>query len=382
MNDVGESQSDLRYDDMAWSVPEFAKKKVDKAARTILIDPGNLDENGITLHEYFSALGIVNNWRSSHAFPLNTFQNGLRHRARALDEHAIIAQRIKRMSSIEAKLRRFPTMTLSQMQDIGGCRAILSKAADVERLCSAYADSQLKHKLHHVDNYVKTPKKSGYRGIHLIYRYHSDKKNDYNSLLIEIQIRSQMQHAWATAVEVFGAFVNQALKSSIGKQEYLRFFSLMGSAMAYREKTALVPDTPDIYKSLIIELRSSEKKLEIGKKLAAFGTAVKMVDERHSGDDHFYLVIVNHKDRVVSVKGFPHSASKEASAAYLDAEKEILTKPHLDAVLVSVESIAALQRAYPNYFLDTRLFRQILAETVRTTSIPKKIVKGGQLPLL
>ena len=46
---------------------------------------------------------------------------------------------------------------------------------------------------------------SGYRGVHLIYRYNSDRKTEYNTLLIEMQLRSQLQHAWATAVETWPA---------------------------------------------------------------------------------------------------------------------------------------------------------------------------------
>ena len=39
-------------------------------------------------------------------------------RARAVDPKAIIAQRLKRLVSIDAKLRRFPDMKLTQLQVI------------------------------------------------------------------------------------------------------------------------------------------------------------------------------------------------------------------------------------------------------------------------
>src|ERR1019366_9744121 len=94
------------------------------------------------------------------------------------------------------------------------------------------------------DDYVDHPKASGYRSYHLIYRYFSDKKATHNGLKIEVQIRSQLQHAWATAVETVGTFIQQALKSSQGEEDWLRFFALMGSAIAYREHGELVPDTP------------------------------------------------------------------------------------------------------------------------------------------
>jgi hypothetical protein len=60
---------------------------------------------------------------------------------------------------------------------------------------------------------------------------------------------------WATAVETVGAFVQQALKSSLGEQEWLRFFSLMSGALAFKENTAPVPGTPSSYPDLVKELR-------------------------------------------------------------------------------------------------------------------------------
>jgi hypothetical protein len=378
---LDESSKDVPYLDMAWSTPEYAKKRVNSSGRLILMDASELEE-GDMWDDYFNALGVVNNWRSSHAFPLNTFQTGLRRRGKALDKNCLVAQRIKRLSSIEAKLSRFPTMTLSQMQDIGGCRAILDNIGSVKKLCKAYAESEIKHKLHHSDDYLLHPKDSGYRGVHLVYRYYSDKSEIYNSLLIEMQIRSQLQHAWATAVEVFGAFVNQALKSSVGKKEYLRFFTLMGSAISFRENSPPVANTPSNYRLLVGELREHAKDLDIAQKLSAFGAAVRIYENNASKNDHFFLVEVNHDTRQVTVETFPFAASKAASERYLEVEKEAKSKPYLDAVLVSVDSMAALQKAYPNYFLDTRLFNQVLEETIRTTTVPKKKAPKAQLQLL
>ncbi len=208
------------------------------------------------------------------------------------------------MASIEAKLNRFPTMTLSQMQDIGGCRAIVATATEVSRLCEDYAESEIKHTLHASDNYIDNPKDSGYRGVHLVYRYHSDKKKDYNSLKIEMQLRSQLQHAWATAVETVGAFVKQALKSSLGEQEWLRFFALMGGAIAVKENTASVPGTPNNYSELIKELREHARSLEVSNRLRAFGAALQFYEGSQSKNNHYYLIEVNNLILVASDFGF------------------------------------------------------------------------------
>ncbi len=60
------------------------------------------------------------------------------------------------------------------------------------------------------------------------------------------------------------------------------------------------------------------------------------------------------------------STNKEldkASRDYLAAEKAIAGSSG-DAVLVSVDSMAALRRAYPKYFLDTKRFVEALTHAI------------------
>ena len=211
---------------MAWTEPRFSKSEVNRAGVALL----GSDDSGLDLEAFAHDLEVINNWRSSHSFPLNTFQATLRKKAREVDVNALVAQRLKRLSSIELKLRLMPKMNLSQMQDIGGCRAVLASVALADQLVASYKTSELRHELLRTDDYIRTPRASGYRSVHLIYRYRSERKTTYNGLLIEMQIRSQLQHAWATAVETMGTFLRQALKSSQGEAEWLRFFALMGTA--------------------------------------------------------------------------------------------------------------------------------------------------------
>lgn len=39
---------------------------------------------------------VVNEWRSDHAYPINTFQATLRTKLRSIDPTALVAQRLKR----------------------------------------------------------------------------------------------------------------------------------------------------------------------------------------------------------------------------------------------------------------------------------------------
>jgi hypothetical protein len=141
---------------MAWTIPQYSKSRIDWAGG-ILVKSDAVDYWGEPQAriEYGDALQVIANFRSSHSFPLNTFQTGLRPRSRQIDTNSLIAQRIKRLSSIEAKLLRFPSIRLSQMQDIGGCRAVVSSVSKVRQLVAAYKTSDIKHKLDHIDDYIE-----------------------------------------------------------------------------------------------------------------------------------------------------------------------------------------------------------------------------------
>lgn len=349
---------------MGWATPQFSKKQVNAAGK-VLIDPD------ASVFDQSKALQVINNWRASHNFPLNTFQIYLRKKVREVHPDGVVAQRIKRLASIELKLSRFPTMTLSQMQDIGGCRAVLKNVAQVRELREIYRSSRIKHELHTDDDYIENPKQSGYRGVHLIYRYYSDRSEAYNSLKIEMQLRSQYQHAWATAVETVGTFVQQALKSSIGTDEWLRFFELMGGEIAYREGTAAVPGTPSNREELRRELRRVERELDVSRRLPLYGAALRHVEAGNTRDNsYYYLLELDPDEPSLFITGYPKSHSELANAAYTEIERAIASRDSRgDAVLVSADGIAQLRRAYPNYFADTRVFVGLLQDALKPPKI-------------
>ena len=301
---------------------------------------------------------MVNNFRSAHAFPLNTIQKFLRDHASALNRRNITAQRLKRRSSILAKLERFEDMELWDMQDIGGCRAVVRNLHEVQKIVDDFKSSSIRHKLAHEDDYIQEPRDSGYRSRHLIYRYISDRNEIYNRLKVEIQIRTPLQHAWATTVETVDAFTEQALKSSRGKPEWERFFQLMGTVMAFREGTPPVPGTPTDKRELLQELRKCADELQVLASLAGFATALRVTKYASAKDKNvdYFLLSLDNVAESLGVTGYMRKDLKKASKAYANKEKQILDKKGTDAVLVSVDSIRHLQRAYPNYFADTRRF--------------------------
>lgn len=342
---------------MTWVVPANSRTKVDSAGDTYIASNVSPEEREL-------ALAVINNWRSSHGFPLNTLQVNLRQRSAAIDDDPTVAQRIKRLYSIRHKLERFPNMKLSRMQDLGGCRAVLSSVAAVDEIVEYYrTQSRIKHRLVRENQYIIAPKTSGYRGVHFVYRYFSDRSTTWNGLNIEVQIRSRLQHAWATAVETVGTFTQQALKSSWGEQDWLRFFALMGSAHALREGTLFVPGTPENVGSMVRELRELVKKLDVIERLTTYGAAVQIVEQEiEPKKGHTFLLELNISSRTLVARSYQNSLA--ATEAYNAIERAIEGEQGKDAVLVSVESVAALRRAYPNYFLDTRAFLDSVEEAI------------------
>lgn len=340
-----------------YQIPEYSKREVNRAGDTLVSATA-------TSNDIDFALAVINNWRAAHNSPLNTFQKRLRNVAKKINSDSLVAQRIKRLASIKLKLERFPTLKMAQIQDIGGCRAIMKDIYEVDRLVSVYKYESrgMKHKLHNEDDYIQFPQETGYRGIHLIYKYKSDKNTHYDNLRIEIQVRTLLQHSWATAVETVGTFIKQSLKSSQGEPEWLRFFSLMSSAMAISEGKPTIPNTPQDYKELCEEISKLANTLNVVGHLTAFRESLTIIGgDRNVHNAHYYLMELDAAAASVNIWAYSQNQLSKASADYLTLEKRIIND-NRDVVLVSADSVEALRLAYPNYYLDTGLFLEHLSQ--------------------
>lgn len=333
-----------------YAIPQYSVVELNVAGKMLsTLGDGTPDE-------YAHAISVIDNWRASHAYPLLIFYQTLKNRATKIHKSPLVAQRTKRLLSIIGKLRREENMKLSQMQDIGGCRAVLGTFDQVKKLEQIYLSSRWEHEeLNHKD-YIKYPKPSGYRSIHLKYKYKGlGDKSNYNGLKIEIQLRTNLQHTWATAVETAGTFTKQALKSNIGNESWLRFFSLMSSVFAIRENCPIVPGTSGNIEELKEEIREINHSHQIVNSFA--GTTAVLTHIRELKNAVYFLVTLDPDKLTVEIKTFKKHESQAANKAYIDLEKQFLDS-NINIVLVSSTSVKALERAYPNYFMDARNFLQ------------------------
>ncbi len=334
-----------------WPEPLHDRTLVDRAGAVlaeVAPQPSELDD----------ALTVINNWRSAHQFPLNTFQSTLRDKT-AQFRGSVVVQRVKRLRAVQHKLRKHTKkpISLSEMQDIGGCRAVLGSYAQMRRLRDAYLHGRFKHDLLDENDYILKPKFSGYRGIHLVYAYKSETKTIYNGLKIEIQLRSQLQHAWATAVEMVGFFRRELLKSGEGDNIWKHFFKLMAAEIAYQEKAPFgIPGMPQDRKSVQEQLRRCAVKCGALAYLRTVGGGITDIQKVDIGGAHWYLLELDILARRLKVTGYKLSARAKATMDYAAVEKQVFGSREHDSVLVSAESMSDLKRAYTNYFFDVHRF--------------------------
>lgn len=345
---------------MAWSKLKFSKAEINEAGKTLVKD--NVD-----IGEYERALEIINNFRASHGFPLLNFRMRLRLCARKIYPHAIVAQRIKRITSISQKLKDLNNMSLYRIQDIAGCRAIVETVSQVRKIHSEYYETgKYAHHTHlKVSDYITHPKKTGYRSLHVIYEYKSNKKRRHNGRKIEIQLRTKLQHAWATAVEVAGMAIGEALKSNIGDENWREFFRLVGSAFALVENCPSVPGITVDRVVLVEEIKHKMEQLNVREVLRQFKQAFKYIETEKTGSDYFVLWLDPIK-KELNIYSYPKAESASATDQVLKIEKETKEIMGSQIVLVVADNLSALKRAYPNYFLDTDYFLSELDKFVRT----------------
>ncbi len=270
-------------------------------------------------------------------------------------------------------------MRLTQMQDIGGCRAVVSTLDDVYALRNLYLKSRSQHFLVAEDDYIKNPKPSGYRSLHLIYRFMSRGHPGYNKLMFEVQLRTATQHAWATAVETVGAVIGQALKASEGERVWLEYFQHAALALEYTETRAISKSRISIG-TLARSLMVLEKRLDVRNKLTAYRATLKATEQSGSKSAAYFLLLLYPDRQELKIRAFSRHQAEEALREYEKYERqlplhppgrqlnlfpELLDYSGAQAVLVGAESLRSIRESYPNYYLDTKVFLDKIDKFVR-----------------
>jgi len=139
----------------------------------------------------------------------------------SINKKSIVTYRVKRIESIIGKLKRMPDTELDRLIDIAGCRCILSNNEQVYRLLKKLRRNPRLCIKKEID-YIKKPQAEGYKSIHLYVGLSGD-----DSKQVEVQIRNQEQHNWATLVEITDFVFETKLKEYKEPKDLLEFHRLL-----------------------------------------------------------------------------------------------------------------------------------------------------------
>lgn len=139
--------------------PPASRKAVRRAGKNLRDGIASLDDT----RNFFL-------WRDSHAYVLNTFQATLRGLTK--NSPSIVGQRLKRGDTIIDKLTTGRSSDLLTMHDLAGCRVIFTSMDELHDFRQKVIDRKWEHerKSEEKYNYIDTPKVTGYRGIHDVYK--------------------------------------------------------------------------------------------------------------------------------------------------------------------------------------------------------------------
>jgi hypothetical protein len=242
------------------------------------------------------------------------------------------------------------------MDDVAGCRLIFKRLEDLYAFRSSFHKARFNHKRRNAPDkydYIKRPKDTGYRGVHDIYEY--DVKSSVGKRLaglnLEIQYRTLIQHAWATAVEVIGFITESQPKFQQGDKRYEHEMALASEilARAHEGQTGPFPDIPD--RDLVASFLEIDGQLGLLKMLRGLSAANRDVSAKRNA------ILIFSETGDLEVRAFRDAP--DALRALFDLEKQF---PDRDIVLVRADTSEEVRLAFRNYFSDAREFIRLVED--------------------
>lgn len=320
------------------------------------------DRHHTVTDELLQAFRVAHEWRASHLAPMRSVRQSLSAKAKAHDPVAVSAGRLKRMKSVRKKLKREPA-DLTELQDLGGCRAVLP-TLDACRSLAIDLIGTSPHKVQREKDYITKPRPSGYRSHHVVLKFQSADPAQHGRF-IEVQLRTQLQHAWATALEAVGLVRGEDLKAGEGNADWLRFFALMSGEIARREACPVPDGIADDDCDRRREIRELAKALKAIDTLDSYRRAIQATTSFSSpGRGGMFIIKYDPNSQSVEID---RSASTP-SESYRHVEE---TSQGVESVLVEVDRAADLRAAYPNYYLDVDDFLSVTRDALWDTPITK-----------
>ncbi|WP_372744146.1 hypothetical protein [Lutibacter sp.] len=293
---------------------------------------------------------LLQEFRTSFSTPLTDTFSKIIQIKNNVRQSAIVAFRLKRISTIINKVLREPEMSLYRMGDIAGIRLIFENNREIYKALELIQEQfEQSGKLR---DYVNKPKEIGYRGVHI---YIKDKTTGKR---IEIQIRTTEHHNWSTLVEITDLLYETRLKE-LGYQshpKFAKFHTLMSSDKELTDSEAdLVYDILDEYNFITNLSKLFRKNIN---EVRNQWTSLRKKSR--------YFLIEASKSEIPNLKAFKN---------YIDAEKEYFEaykrneQTEIVLTAISKPSFQQICIAYANYILSYHTFINDVEPIIKNLAI-------------
>lgn len=238
------------------------------------------------------------------------------------------------------------------MQDIGGCRIIVQKNVDVDRLYKYLEDKVKTQSIFTIDRITDYRElgrdDTGYRSLHVILKR--------GGVHLELQIRSRIQHYWSESIERTSVIYGYHLKEGEGDSRVISYFKNLSDVFYEIEAGR----QPSIDKRLRVdELRAiCEEVIQRSDRHKVFDSFVnediiRTLTEKESknpaGLNNWILVFDWNAGAFVSWDIVSRNPS-DAVETYIEYERMFPVESGYEVVLVGSSEVATVRQTHSHYF--------------------------------
>lgn len=168
---------------------------------------------------------------------------------------------------------------------------------------------------------------------------------------MEVQYRTLVQHAWATAVEVIGFITESQPKFQQGDTRYEDAMRLASEILsrAHEKMKGPLPDLTN--RELTTRFLLADKELSLLKMLRGLNSADKTISTKQNA------ILIFSEGKPLEIRQFRDAP--DALRALFELEKQM---PDRDIVLVRANTSEDVRLAFRNYFSDARDFIRLVED--------------------
>lgn len=294
---------------------------------------------------------IFDDYRKNHLEPLTKFTISLQKWLLESGSNFYIAQRLKRKPQILRKLKRF-SVRLTQLQDIGGCRIIVENNEDVDKLhkhIESIIQNSDKFKLVRTTDYrEKGRDDSGYRALHLIIL-----ADEY---MVELQIRSSIQHYWSESIERTSVLYGHRLKEQEGHRDVINYFKYFSDCLHSIETNKRLAHHEEIK---LQELRENAERIILestsGNRLSGYvnNNIIRQMSEHEKNSNSTFnnwILVFDWDDGNFVTWEAVGTKPEDAVKAYRRYEEQFPESDNKEVVLIGSQNISTVQHTHSHYF--------------------------------